>query len=445
MINSGAILGVFGDVDNGKTTLLSKIFDKIFYEKEGITQKTRVLELNYKKSFFIFIDTPGHYGFSTTINKIIDVSDIYIIVIDILVGLSKNLILILKNILKKKKNSIFLINKIDKVSYIEKKYMIRKIKKDILGLGFLLEENGGENLLINISAKKKIGIEILLENIFLLSSILKKSDKDFGYVLKIKSSRYMKFSNILIIKNGSLNIKDNIYFRNKKVRITNIKRNGLFLKKISNYLTFEFLSDSLEFGEKFYLKKIKTKVKNKIDVLKKNVIFFKSFIFKTDCFSKYYAFKKIMLEFEDKINFLILDVGKLLLSDIKLSESLNQDIIFFSEKKCFNKFVLYFSNIYEIYNFLKKIYKKSKLLSQAKVVKIFKKNEKYFCGCKVLLGVLKNNKKVEIFSKKKISYSEILSLMIKKYKKDSVNEGEYCGVLLKNYKPIIGDLISVYE
>ncbi|WDI79379.1 GTP-binding protein [Candidatus Vidania fulgoroideae] len=445
MINSGAILGVFGDVDNGKTTLLSKIFNKKFYEREGITQKTRILELNYKENFFIFIDTPGHCSFSTTINNIINISDIYIIVIDILVGISKNLILILKNILKKKKNSIFLINKIDKVNSIEKKIMIEKIKKDILNIGFFLEEYGGEDLLINISAKKKIGIEILLENIFLLSSILKESKKDFGFVLKIKSSKYMKFSNLLILKKGFLNVKDYIYFKNKKVKVTNIKRNGLFLNRISNYLVFEFLSDFLDVGEKFYLKKIKTKKKDKVSVFFKKNTYFKSFIFKTDCFSKYYAFKKIILEFKNRINFLILNVGKLFFSDIKLAESLKQEIIFFSEKKCFNKFVLYFSNIYQIYGFLKKTYKKSNLLSQAKVIKIFKKNEKYFCGCKVLIGVFKNNNKVEILSKKKILYSKILSLMVKKNQKDYVNIGEYCGVFLENYKPIIGDLISIYE
>ncbi|MGX7589123.1 GTP-binding protein [Candidatus Vidania fulgoroideorum] len=447
MENNGAVIGIFGDVDNGKTTLLSKIFKKEIYEEEKITQKIRVLELIYKNKILTFIDTPGHDSFFIIVKKIIELSDINIILIDILNGLSKNLINILKEILLLKKNSVFLINKIDKVNEIDKKKKISEIKRGLYELGFILEEYGGENILIEISAIKEIGIKSVLENILLIISILKIHKKKFGYILKVKISKYMKYSNTLLLKSGKLSLNKNIYFKNKTIRITNINKKNKALKSISSYSTFEvLLSKPLEIGEKFFLKKDTKEViiSNKKKTIKYNCL--KNYLFKTDCYSKYYAFKKISKKFSKKINFIFLEVGNLIPSDFKLSKSLKYKIIFFSENKPTTKEkIIFYKNIYDIYIFVSKIYKKYRLISQAKVLKIFKKDKKHFCGCKVIYGIFKNKKKVEIKSNNKVFKSEVISLMYKNIEKDFINENSLCGILLKNYKPYIGDIISIYE
>ncbi|MGX7588977.1 GTP-binding protein [Candidatus Vidania fulgoroideorum] len=436
---NGIIVGIFGDVDNGKTTLLSKIFNKKIYEKERITQKIRTMKLFYENIHVVFIDTPGHESFFITVEKIIKMSDINIIIIDVLKGISKNLLKILEKI--PKSLSIFLINKIDRLKKYEVNNLTSKIKTEIEKIGFLLEENGGENFIFKISAVKNKGINCILKQIKFLSSILTEK-KNYGYVFSSSESNYMKFSNKLLIKNGTLKLNNYIYTNKEKIRIDNILVNKKKTKQIGCFVFFRYLSKKpLEIGQKFYL--YKKKVTN--IVIDKEISFpdnIKTFLVKTDCYVKLYAIKEIYRNFR-KIRIIFLGIGKITPSEIKYAEFLKTKILYFSEKyRISNNYVLLFSNIYKFKDY---IYNYKEFKSKAEVLKIFRNRKKTFYGCKIIKGLFSKDSKVNIVIKKKTYFSKIKSLMIDKNKVSSVNKGTICGMLFNNFNIYENEKIVIYK
>ncbi|MGX7576570.1 GTP-binding protein [Candidatus Vidania fulgoroideorum] len=437
------IVCFIGDVNNGKTTLLSSISKKVFKESYGITQKIRSFELEYNKNNIIFIDTPGHDSFLKTIMKIIKISDVVTFVIDITKGISCYLSKIIRLVYISNKYVIFLLNKIDTLNDYDLNIKECEVKNNILRYGFIFEESGGNVLVRKISAFFNFGINNFIEDLCLIKLFIPKLKKaNYGYVLGSKPSKYKKYKNKLILKNGKVSINDYLIFPYKSFKIREIfSNNNTSVKTAYSNNIFNIFSDNFIIGDKFKISKNNKNIiyKEKYNKLSIKSVKFK-FAFKSDCYVKYEAFKEIYNKNFKDINIYFLDIGRIKPSDIKTAKFLGCNIIYFSEYKSILSNVITFDNIHKILLFLKNNNKHRK--SEALVVKVFFVKKEYICGCKIIKGFFNLNDNVLIY-RNGIRYNgTILSLMIKKKSVSFVKTNENCGILLKGFKPKISDIIK---
>lgn len=162
------VVTILGHVDHGKTTLLDTIRKTNVAGKEsgGITQHINAYQVKKKGKLITFVDTPGHQAFSAMRERGVSIADIAVLVVAADDGVRPQTKEVIEYLLAKKIPTIVAINKIDKPEA-----NIQKVKKELGDNGILLEDWGGQVLSAQVSAKKNIGIDDLLENILLLMEV----------------------------------------------------------------------------------------------------------------------------------------------------------------------------------------------------------------------------------------------------------------------------------
>ena len=162
------VVTILGHVDHGKTTLLDTIRKTNVVAKEsgGITQHIKAYQVKKKGKVITFVDTPGHQAFSAMRERGVSIADIAVLVVAADDGVRPQTKEVIEYLLTKKIPTIVAINKIDKPEA-----NIQRVKQELSENGILLEDWGGQILSAEISAKKNIGIDELLENILLLMEV----------------------------------------------------------------------------------------------------------------------------------------------------------------------------------------------------------------------------------------------------------------------------------
>jgi len=162
------VVTILGHVDHGKTTLLDSIRKTNVVAKEsgGITQHINAYQVKKKGKLITFVDTPGHEAFSAMRERGVSIADIAVLVVAADDGVRPQTKEVIEYLLAKKIPTIVAINKIDKPEA-----NVQKVKKELGDNGILLEDWGGQVLSAQVSAKKNIGIDDLLENILLLMEV----------------------------------------------------------------------------------------------------------------------------------------------------------------------------------------------------------------------------------------------------------------------------------
>ena len=162
------VVTILGHVDHGKTTLLDTIRKTNVVAKEsgGITQHINAYQVKKKGKLITFVDTPGHQAFSAMRERGVSIADIAVLVVAADDGVRPQTKEVIEYLLAKKIPTIVAINKVDKPEA-----NIQKVKKELGDNGILLEDWGGQVLSAEVSAKKNIGIDDLLENILLLMEV----------------------------------------------------------------------------------------------------------------------------------------------------------------------------------------------------------------------------------------------------------------------------------
>jgi translation initiation factor IF-2 len=162
------VVTILGHVDHGKTTLLDTIRKTNVVAKEsgGITQHIRAYQVKKKGKIITFVDTPGHEAFSAMRERGVSIADIAVLVVAADDGVRPQTKEVIEYLLTKKIPTIVAINKIDKPEA-----NLQKVKKELADNHILVEDWGGQVLSAEISAKKNIGIDNLLENILLLMDV----------------------------------------------------------------------------------------------------------------------------------------------------------------------------------------------------------------------------------------------------------------------------------
>lgn len=163
------VVTIMGHVDHGKTSLLDAIRQTKVTETEagGITQHIGAYKVSIKGKDIVFLDTPGHEAFTSLRARGAKVTDVVVLVVAADDGVMPQTIEAIDHAKAANVPIIVAINKIDKPEANPS-----KVKNELAERGIIPEEWGGQNIFVEVSAKKRIGIENLLEMIALQAEIM---------------------------------------------------------------------------------------------------------------------------------------------------------------------------------------------------------------------------------------------------------------------------------
>jgi translation initiation factor IF-2 len=203
------VVTIMGHVDHGKTLLLDTIRDTNVAEREagGITQHIGAYKVNVNGKQIVFVDTPGHEAFTAMRARGALVTDIVILVVAADDGVMPQTVEAINHARSAEVPIIVAINKIDKQNA-----NIDKVMKELAEQNLIPEDWGGNTLFARISAKKKEGINELLELIVLQSEMLElKANPDKlarGTVIESELDKGHGPIGTVIIQEGTLKIQD---------------------------------------------------------------------------------------------------------------------------------------------------------------------------------------------------------------------------------------------
>ncbi|WP_298632447.1 translation initiation factor IF-2 [uncultured Porphyromonas sp.] len=206
------IVTVMGHVDHGKTSLLDAIrnADVIKTEAGGITQHIGAYSVTLEDGRKItLLDTPGHEAFTAMRARGAKVTDIVIIVVAADDGVMPQTKEALSHASLAGTPIIFAINKIDKPHANPD-----KIKEELANLNYLVEDWGGKYQSQEISAKKNIGIQELLEKVLLEAEMLdlkaNPNKKAVASVLESTMEQGRGYTTKVLVQEGTLRVGDHI-------------------------------------------------------------------------------------------------------------------------------------------------------------------------------------------------------------------------------------------
>lgn len=203
------IVTIMGHVDHGKTSLLDAIrqTNVIDGEAGGITQAIGAYHVHINGRDIVFLDTPGHEAFTAMRARGAQVTDIVVLVVAADDGVMDQTIEAINHSKVAGVPIIVAINKIDKPGAEPE-----KIKQALTEHGLLSEQWGGDTIFCEVSAKKKAGIEELLEMILLQADVLElKADPDMsarGIIIEAKLDRGRGPVATVLIQQGTLHEGD---------------------------------------------------------------------------------------------------------------------------------------------------------------------------------------------------------------------------------------------
>mgnify|MGYP002623373173 CR=1 FL=1 len=210
LVNRAPIVTVMGHVDHGKTSLLDFIRNTnvIAGEAGGITQHIGAYNVKLKDGRQItFLDTPGHEAFTAMRARGAQVTDIAIIIIaadDSVMPTTKEAI---AHAQAANVPMVFAINKIDKPGANPD-----KIREDLANMNLLVEDWGGKYQCQEISAKKGIGVDELLEKVLLEAEMLdlkaNPNRKATGSIIESSLDKGRGYVSTVLVSNGTLNVGD---------------------------------------------------------------------------------------------------------------------------------------------------------------------------------------------------------------------------------------------
>ena len=206
------IVTVMGHVDHGKTSLLDYIrkANVIAGEAGGITQHIGAYNVKLEDGRRItFLDTPGHEAFTAMRARGAKVTDIVIIIVaadDNVMPQTKEAI---NHAMAAGVPIVFAINKIDKPTANPD-----KIREELAAMNFLVEEWGGKYQSQEISAKKGIGVEELMEKVLLEAELLElkanPNRKATGSIIESSLDKGRGYVATVLVSNGTLHIGDTV-------------------------------------------------------------------------------------------------------------------------------------------------------------------------------------------------------------------------------------------
>ena len=214
------VVTIMGHVDHGKTSLLDAIRETnvIGGEAGGITQAIGAYHVHLKGRDIVFLDTPGHEAFTAMRARGAKVTDIVVLVVAADDGVMGQTVEAINHAQVAGVPIIVAINKMDKPGADP-----GKIRQALTEYKLLSEEWGGDTIFCEVSAKKKQGIEELLEMILLQADVMElKADPDRparGVIIEAKLDRGRGPVATVLIQEGTLREGDAFVSRTEFGRV----------------------------------------------------------------------------------------------------------------------------------------------------------------------------------------------------------------------------------
>jgi translation initiation factor IF-2 len=205
------VVTVMGHVDHGKTKLLDAIRKTNVVDSEagGITQHIGAYQATIEGHKITFLDTPGHEAFTAMRAHGANITDITILVVAADDGVMPQTLEAINHARAAEVPIVVAINKMDKDNANP-----NLVKQQLAEAGLVVEEWGGNNLCVEISAKAKTGIKQLLESVLLVAEMeeLKANPNQpaVGVVIEAKMDKTMGPLATILIKAGTLKEEDTV-------------------------------------------------------------------------------------------------------------------------------------------------------------------------------------------------------------------------------------------
>ena len=211
LVTRAPVVTVMGHVDHGKTTLLDAIRSARVAEREagGITQHIGAYAVKVNDRDVVFLDTPGHEAFTMMRARGARVTDVVILVVAADDGVMPQTREAIDHAQAASVPILVAINKIDKPNANPE-----RVKKELADLGLTPEAWGGQTVMVEVSAKKKENLDLLLEMILLVTEIgeLKANPKrnGSGTVLEAKLDKGRGPVATILVQDGTLRVGDTL-------------------------------------------------------------------------------------------------------------------------------------------------------------------------------------------------------------------------------------------
>ena len=209
LLHRPPVITIMGHVDHGKTSLLDAIRETKVTETEagGITQHIGAYKVNLKGKDIVFLDTPGHEAFTSMRARGAKVTDIVVLVVAADDGVMPQTVEAINHAKAANVPIVVAINKIDKPEANSS-----RVRNELSEQGIISEEWGGRNIFVEVSAKKRIGIENLLEMILLQAEVTElKANPDKharGTIIEAKLDKGRGPVATVLVQSGTLKIGD---------------------------------------------------------------------------------------------------------------------------------------------------------------------------------------------------------------------------------------------
>lgn len=495
------IVTIMGHVDHGKTSLLDYIRNAsvVTGEAGGITQHIGAYEVrlpNGKK--ITFLDTPGHEAFTAMRARGAKITDIAVIVVaadDAVMPQTKEAI---SHAQAAGVPMIFALNKIDKETANP-----QKIYEQLAGMNILVESWGGKFQSQELSAKKGLNVDLLLEKILLEAELLdlkaNPNREATGSIIEASLDKGRGYVATAIVQNGTLRQGDLIVAGQHYGRVKamfNERNKRVSEAPPSTPVQILGLNGAPQAGEKFkmYLEESEAKdiATKRAQILReqglrarKHITLdeigrrlalgnFKelNLIIKGDVDGSVEALSDSLQKLSTEeiiVNVVHKAVGQISESDVLLATASDAIIVGFNVRPSAQASRLAedegveiktYSIIYSVIDEIKSAMEgmlepkfKEKIVANVEVREVFKFDKASVAGCYVLDGKINRNNKIRIIRDGIVEYpkgenhsAELGSL--KRYKDDvkEVVAGMECGLTVKNYSDIkVGDIIEAFE
>ncbi len=204
-----AVVTILGHVDHGKTTLLDAIrhTDVAAGEVGGITQHIGAYQVEHNGRIITFLDTPGHAAFTAMRARGAQGADIVILVVAADDGVMPQTKEAANHARAAHVPIVVALNKIDKSNADPE-----RVKQQLAEIGLVPDDYGGDTIVVPMSAKRKEGIDDLLEAILLVAENMdiraNPNGKVIGTVIEAERERARGVLSTLLVQNGTLNVGD---------------------------------------------------------------------------------------------------------------------------------------------------------------------------------------------------------------------------------------------
>jgi translation initiation factor IF-2 len=211
LVHRPPIVTIMGHVDHGKTSLLDAIRETNVTASEagGITQHIGAYQVELNDRKITFLDTPGHEAFTAMRARGAQVTDVAVLVVAADDGVMPQTIEALNHAKDANVSIIVAINKIDKPGADPE-----RVKTDLTEYSLVSEEWGGDTIFVPVSAKKRVGIENLLEMILLVADVkdLKANPNRpaKGTIIEAQLDKGHGPVATVLVQNGTLELSDSI-------------------------------------------------------------------------------------------------------------------------------------------------------------------------------------------------------------------------------------------